>query len=75
MNYFENIYLGKQDANESLKTSQKLQKLLCVKALTRSIDSKRITIADLKRMNTKKLNSMQVGKIDFDNFIRPYDLI
>ncbi len=75
MNYFENIYLGKKDANNSLKTSKKLQKLLCVKALTRSIDSKRLSTSDLKRMNTNKLNASQVGKIDFDDFIRPYDLI
>jgi hypothetical protein len=75
MNYFENIYLGKQDANDSLKGNKKLQKLLTVKALTSSIDSKKLSTKDLKRMNPKKLNASAIGKIDFESFIRPYDFI
>lgn len=75
MNYFENIYLGKQDANSSLKGNRQLQKLLTVKALTSSIDSKKLSTNDLKRMNPKQLKASEIGKIDFDSFIRPYDFI
>jgi hypothetical protein len=73
-NYFEMVYLGKNN-EQLLKGNQNLQKLLTAKALTSSIDSKRITSADLRRLAPKKLKGCNIITIDFDGFIKPYECI
>ncbi len=75
MNYFENIYLGKKTQNISIKTSKRLQKLLTVSALTSSVDSKKLSAKDLKKLQTKKMNTCKIAEVDFDSYIRPYEFI
>lgn len=73
-NYFESVYLGKNNA-DTLKENKKLQKLLTMKALNSSVDSKPLTTADLKRMSHKKINACKIAAIDFDSYIFPYECI
>lgn len=75
MNYFENIYLGKMSQNKQLTASKKLQKLLTVKALTSSIDSKKLSVSDFKKLRPKKLETCKIAEIDFEGYIRPYEII
>ncbi|HEY1038161.1 MAG TPA: hypothetical protein VGF30_02075 [Bacteroidia bacterium] len=75
MNYFENVYLGKRVQNDSLKTSRRLQKLMTVKALTSSIDSRKLNARDLKKLNTKKMDACKIAEVDFESYIRPYEVI
>lgn len=75
MNYFENIYLGKKSDNKTIQASKKLQKLLGSKALNNSSDSKKLTAADFKKMQPKSMQTCQIAEIDFDNYIRPYEII
>ena len=75
MNYFENIYLGKMSQNKQLTASKKLQKLLTVKALTSSIDSKKLSVSDFKKLQTKKIGTCKIAEIDFESYIRPYEII
>lgn len=75
MNYFENIYLGKQAENDLLKGNKRLQKLLTVRALTSSIDSKKISTKDLKQMR-KRMNPVTgIVEFDIDGYINPYGFI
>jgi hypothetical protein len=73
-NYFENVYLGKKSENMLLE-NRKLQKLLTMKALNSSVDSRPLTTADLKRLSNKKMSACRITGIDFDNYIFPYECI
>ena len=75
MNYFENIYLGKKSQNKQLNTSKKLQKLLTVKALKSSIDSKKLSAKDFKKLQPEKMGACKIAEIDFESYIRPYEII
>jgi hypothetical protein len=75
MNYFENIYLGKKSENKALQTSKKLQRLLGSKALNSSSDSKKLTAGDFKKMQPTAMKTCKIAEIDFDNYIRPYEII
>ncbi len=75
MHYFENIYLGKKSQNSQMMASKKLQKLLTVKALTSSIDSKKLSANDFKKLRPKKLETCKIAEIDFESYIRPYEVI
>ncbi|MFL5752516.1 MAG: hypothetical protein ACJ76F_03845 [Bacteroidia bacterium] len=73
-NYFEAVYLGKNSEN-TLKENRKLQKLLTVKALNSSVDSRPLSTSDLKKMSNKEMNRSKMSTIDFDSYIFPYECI
>lgn len=75
MNYFENVYLGKAYNKKTLDASKKLQKLLSTKALKSSADSSSLTANDFQKMQPQPINTCRIAEIDFDNFIRPYEVI
>lgn len=74
-NYFENVYLGKKAANDTLKTSKQLQKILTAKAVNRSIDSKKLTNSDYKKMHVNSPKTSKKGQMDLSAFINPFELI
>jgi hypothetical protein len=75
MKYFEQVYLGKnQQENISAFESKRLQKLLTVKALTSSMDSRGITSRDLKRMMPEKIVLTAQQETDFQSILNPFDL-
>lgn len=75
MNYFEHIYLGKQEDKDLLKGNKRLQKLLTVSALTSSIDSKRISTKDLKQMKKRMNPSTGIVEFDIEGYINPYGFL
>lgn len=75
MNYFENIYLGKAFNKKALSASKNLQKLLSSRAIRNSKDSSKLTATDYKNLQPKKMQNSKIAEIDFDNYIRPYEVI
>ena len=73
-NYFETVYLGKNSGN-MLTENKKLQKLLSLKALNSSVDSRPLRTNDLKKISRNKICSSSLTAIDFDNYIFPYECI
>lgn len=73
MTYFEKNYSQKNQKNISIKESKKLQKLLSVKALASSSDSKGLTTADLKRMIKPK--TQPTLNFNIESYIHPFDMI
>ena len=73
-NYFEAVYLGK-NSESMLKENKNLQKLLTLKALNSSVDSRPLSTNDLKKMSRKKISACTITAIDFDNYIFPYECI
>jgi hypothetical protein len=72
MKYFETNYLGKPSVKAALRGNAKLQKMLSVKALKSSTDSKSLTTSDFKRLsNGTKTTSKQLT-VDIDNYINPF---
>lgn len=72
MKYFETNYLGKPSVTAALKGNAKLQKMLSVKALKSSTDSKTLTTADFKRLSNGKTKSNKQLTVDVDNYINPF---
>jgi len=75
MSYFENIYLGKQENNDLLKGNKRLQKILTVKALTSSIDSKKISTKDLMQMRKRMNPATGIVEFDIEGYINPYGFL
>jgi hypothetical protein len=73
-NYFENVYLGK-NTEGSLSENKMLQKLLSIKALSSSIDSRPLSNADYKKLAEKTKNPGSETAIDFESYIHPYECI
>ncbi len=73
MTYFEKTYLQKNQNNISIKESKKLQKLLSIKALIGSSDSKKLNTADLKRMT--KLKTKPSVYFNIENYMYPFDTV
>lgn len=74
-NYFENVYLGKKAANDTLKTSKQLQKFLTTKALNNSIDSRKLTNGDYKKMRVNIPKVSKAGQTDLSALINPFEHI
>jgi len=72
MKYFETTYLGKPSVLAALKGNAKLQKMLSVKALKSSVDSKSLSTADFKKLNSKLSDTTLKSVIDTDNYINPF---
>lgn len=75
MNYFENIYLGNANNKKAISASKTLQKLLSKKAIRNAKDSSKLTVSDYKNLQPKKMHNAKIAEIDFDNYIRPYEVI